>query len=178
VATPYLIAATRTLASRARKCAQTLLFYRSGEPFSSAQKSDMMDGGVNMKPNVRALSITVAAALLVFVSVSLRAGQAAVDISGAWIFSVDTGTVGTPTVTFKQEGEKLTGHYSSQTLGEADFTGTLKGQALSFTFTATIQDMPLPVVYTGTVPNKDEMKGTIDIAGGAASGTFTAKRKP
>ena len=132
-----------------------------------------------MTSNFRVIAMTVAAALLVLVSVSLHAGQAAaVDISGAWIFSVDTGTVGTPTVTFKQEGEKISGHDSSQTLGEADFTGTLKGQDLSFTFTATIQDMPLPVVYKGTVPNKDEMKGTIDIAGGAASGTFTAKRKP
>ena len=132
-----------------------------------------------MKPNVRVLTIAVVATLLAVVSVSLGAGQAAaVDLTGAWIFNVDTGTVGTPTVTFKQEGEKITGHYSSQTLGEADFTGTLKGQDLSFTFTATIQDMPLPVVYKGTVVSKDELKGTIDIAGGAASGTFTGKRKP
>jgi hypothetical protein len=44
-------------------------------------------------------------------------------ISGTWTFDVvtDAGT-GTPTVTLKQDGEKLTGHYSSQTLGEADLT--------------------------------------------------------
>lgn len=124
------------------------------------------------------VTLAIAAAFLVFVGVFPRAQTAPVDITGTWIFTVDTGTVGTPTVTFKQEGEKLTGHYSSMTLGEADFTGTLKGQDLNFTFEAKVQDTPVPVVYKGTVPNKDEIKGTIDIAGGAASGTFTAKRKP
>ena len=44
-----------------------------------------------------------------------------VDVSGKWLFNVttDAGT-GTPTVTLKQTGDSLSGHYSSQTLGEAD----------------------------------------------------------
>lgn len=128
---------------------------------------------------VQVLTFAAVAGLLVFgASAPVRAGQAAkIDITGAWIFSVDTGTIGTPTVTFKQDGEKLTGHYSSQTLGEADFTGALKGQDLAFTFTADLQGTPVPVVYKGTVASKDAMSGTIDVAGGAASGTFTAKRK-
>jgi hypothetical protein len=131
-----------------------------------------------MKQRVQVLTVAIIAVLLGFVSASLHAGQAAkIDITGAWIFSVDTGTIGTPTVTFKQDGEKLTGHYSSATLGEADFTGTLKGQDLAFNFNADLQGTPVPVVYKGTVPNNNEMKGTIDVAGGAASGTFTAKRK-
>lgn len=131
-----------------------------------------------MKQKVQVLTVAVAAVLLVLASASPRAGQAAkIDITGAWIFAVDTGTIGTPTVTFKQDGEKLTGHYSSATLGEADLTGTLKGQDLAFSFSADLQGTAVPVVYKGTVSSNDAMKGTIDVADGAATGTFTAKRK-
>jgi hypothetical protein len=131
-----------------------------------------------MKLRVQVLTVAIAAVLLGFVSSSLHAGQAAkIDITGAWLFSVDTGTIGTPTVTFKQDGEKLTGHYSSSTLGEADFTGTLKGQDIAFTFNADAGGTPVDVVYKGTVASNTDMKGTIAVAGGAVSGTFTGKRK-
>jgi hypothetical protein len=105
------------------------------------------------------------------------AGQAKTDISGTWIFEVvtDAGT-GTPTVTLKQDGEKLTGHYSSQTLGEADLTGTVKGKDVNFTFTADLQGQAAPVTYKATIESPTEMKGTIDIAG-LAGGTFTGKKK-
>jgi hypothetical protein len=119
----------------------------------------------------------VAAIALASVAMRAQAPAPKLDITGAWIFTVDTGTVGTPTVTFKQDGEKLTGHYSSETLGEADFTGTLQGAELNITFTANIQGMDVPVAYKGTVSSNNEMKGTIDVAGGMATGTFTAKRK-
>ena len=37
------------------------------------------------------------------------------DVSGAWAMQIDIGgNAGTPTVTLKQDGEKLTGTYSSQ----------------------------------------------------------------
>ena len=103
--------------------------------------------------------------------------QARVDLTGKWMFEVqtDAGT-GTPTVTFKQDGEKLTGHYSSQTLGEADLTGTVKGQNVNFTFTADLGGQAAPVTYAATIVSKDALKGTIDI-GGLATGTFTGKRQ-
>jgi len=106
------------------------------------------------------------------------AGQAAkVDVSGTWAFTVqtDAGT-GTPTVTLKQDGEKLTGHYSSATLGEADLTGTVKGKAIEFSFSTDAVGTPLTVKYTGTVESKDELKGAVDL-GGLGQGTFTAKRE-
>src|SRR5262249_56364161 len=104
------------------------------------------------------------------------AGQAKTDISGQWTFEVvtDAGT-GTPTVTLKQDGEKLTGHYSSQTLGEADLTGTVKGTDVKFSFNADLQGQSVPVVYTGKIDGKDSMKGTLDIAGAMAQRTFTPK---
>src|SRR5262249_3539862 len=57
------------------------------------------------------------------------AGQSSkVDVTGKWLFNVQTDAgSGTPTVTLKQEGEKLTGHYSSQNFGEQELTGTVKG---------------------------------------------------
>jgi hypothetical protein len=105
------------------------------------------------------------------------AAQAKVDLTGKWVFTVETqaGTT-TPMVTFKQDGEKLTGHYSSQTLGEADLTGTVKGQNVTFNFTADLGGQSAPVTYVATIEDKDSLKGTIDVAG-LASGTFTGKRQ-
>ena len=57
------------------------------------------------------------------------------DVTGTWLFSVTTDAgSGTPTISFKQDGENLAGHYSGQ-LGEVDLTGTLKGTAIAFGFT-------------------------------------------
>ena len=103
--------------------------------------------------------------------------QDKVDITGKWVFQVETSAgTGTPTVTFKQDGEKLTGHYSSMTLGEADFTGTVKGREIAFTFNADVGGMQIPVSYTATAEGKDAMKGKIVITG-LGDGTFTGKRQ-
>src|SRR6478672_4503883 len=78
------------------------------------------------------------------------------DITGTWTFDVITDAGGgTPTVTFKQDGEKLSGHYSSQNLGEADLTGTVKGQNVNFTFQADLGGQGVTVTYTATLDNKD-----------------------
>jgi hypothetical protein len=109
---------------------------------------------------------------------TVHAGQAGkVDVTGTWIFDVttDAGT-GTPTVTLKQDGDKLTGHYSSGNLGEADLTGTVKGTDVRFSFTAEVQGTSLPVNYRGTVENNSSMKGTLTISG-LGEGTFTGKKK-
>src|SRR5438067_6457608 len=106
----------------------------------------------------RVLLFLFALALASFAS----AGQSStVDVTGKWLFSVqtDAGT-GTPTVTLKQDGEKLTGHYSSANLGEADVTGTIKAKDIKFSFKAGTQDAALEVTYTGTVEDKDSLKGT------------------
>jgi hypothetical protein len=98
------------------------------------------------------------------------------DVSGTWTFEVQTDAgSGTPTVTFKQDGEKLAGHYSSATLGEADLTGTVKGAEIAFAFTANVQGTSLPVTYAGTVDSATTMKGTLTITG-VGNGTFTGKK--
>jgi hypothetical protein len=127
----------------------------------------------------QSLLATVTAILVAGVTLAAFAAQdtARVDLTGKWIFDVTTSAgAGTPTVTFKQSGETLTGHYSSTNLGEADLTGTVKGRDVSFKFTGTVQGMAVDVTYAGTIESKDAMKGTLDI-GGLAQGTFTAKRQ-
>jgi hypothetical protein len=102
-------------------------------------------------------------------------GAQANDVTGEWTFNVQTDQGGgTPAITLKQDGEKLTGKYVGQ-LGNADLTGTLKGNAIRFTFTLDVQGQQAPVTYEGTV-EKNTMKGKLDIAG-MVNGTFTATKK-
>ena len=97
------------------------------------------------------------------------------NVTGDWTFTVTTDQgSGTPTMTFKQDGEKLSGKYNGQ-FGSADLTGTVKGTAIQFSFTIDVQGQQAPATYKGTV-EKDTMKGTMDI-GGMVNGTFTATKK-
>jgi hypothetical protein len=117
-------------------------------------------------------------ALAVIFGTPLGSAQdAKIDITGKWVFTVETSAgSGTPTVTLKQDGEKLTGHYSSMQLGEADLTGSVKGKEITFNFMANVLDMQIPVSYTGTIESKDALKGKIVITG-LGDGTFTGKRQ-
>jgi hypothetical protein len=100
-----------------------------------------------------------------------------VDVTGVWIFTVESQAgKSTPTITFKQEGEKLTGQYSSQLMGQADLTGTVKGQSIEFVVSANVQGTAIALKYTGSVDSKDSMKGTLS-AGDFGDGTFTGARK-
>jgi hypothetical protein len=100
----------------------------------------------------------------------------AIDVTGAWAFEVETGNgTGTPTMTFKQDGEKLTGSYSGL-LGEAQLNGTLKGKDITFRIEVNFQGTPLTVVYSGTVETASTMKGSVKLAD-FGEGTFTAKKK-
>ena len=116
-------------------------------------------------------------ALVLAASFSAAAQSGKVDVTGKWTFNVQTDAgSGTPTVTLKQDGEKLTGHYSSQTFGEQEVTGSIKGSDLKFSFSADVQGNSLTVTYTGKAESKDALKGTVDL-GGLGQGTFTAKRQ-
>jgi hypothetical protein len=102
--------------------------------------------------------------------------SANLDVSGSWAFTVETPAgSGTPTMTFKQDGEKLTGRYVGQ-LGEAPLAGTLKGSAIEFAIDLTLEGNAVRILYAGTV-EKDSIKGTVKF-GDIAEGTFTAAKKP
>jgi hypothetical protein len=98
------------------------------------------------------------------------------DVAGAWALTVETAQgTGSPSVTFKQDGEKLTGTYSSQVFGEQKVTGTIKGNAITFSFTGSLEGTTMTVTYSGTV-DKDTMKGKVAI-GELGEATFTGKKK-
>ena len=125
-----------------------------------------------MKSVLRILLVAVATIGLLS---SARLGAQGTNVTGEWAFTVQTDQGGgSPTITFKQDGEKLTGKYVGQ-LGNADLTGTVKGTAIHFTFTVDVQGQQAPVTYDGTV-EKNTMKGKLDI-GGMVNGTFTATKK-
>lgn len=98
-----------------------------------------------------------------------------VDVSGTWAFQVTTeaGT-GSPTVTLKQDGEKLTGRYSGM-FGEAPLTGQIKDKAFSFKVTMTIQGNDVTLTYSGTI-DQSSASGRVTF-GDLAEGTFTGKKQ-
>ena len=127
------------------------------------------------KMHARVAVVGAVLMLALGLSAARGAAQAKVDVTGKWAFNVETSAgAGTPTFTFKQDGEKLTGHYTG-TFGEADLTGTVKGADITFSFTVDAQGNSLKETYTGTV-DKDTMKGKLVIEG-LGEGTFTAKRQ-
>ncbi len=124
-----------------------------------------------MKSILKAHALILALALLLSAQVLAQA----TNVTGEWAFTVTTDQgAGNPVLTFKQDGEKLTGKYAGQ-LGAADLTGTVKGDAIHFVFTLDVQGQQAPVTYDGTI-EKNTMKGKMDI-GGMVSGTFTGTKK-
>lgn len=123
------------------------------------------------------LLVAVAAAMF---GLADHAAAQAVDMTGTWTFQVDVqGQVTNPTATFEQAGNALTGQYSSATLGDADFTGTVDGSDVTFSFDAVLaaqgQQVPVSVTYDGTVDEEGVFTGTIDL-GGMAGGSVTGTR--
>jgi hypothetical protein len=113
--------------------------------------------------------------LTILCAVTLSYAQTA-DMTGKWVFQVETTAGGgTPTFTFKQEGDKLTGHYSGQ-LGEADLAGTVKGRQMDFKFVTEVQGFRVEAIYSGRIEGTDSVKGTVVLAG-LGEGTFTGKRQ-
>jgi len=131
-----------------------------------------------MSNRVRSTGTLATALAALFVLGSAKAAAQTVDVTGTWNMEVvtETGTTN-PTMTLEQhDGGHFTGQYSSATLGEAELEGSVTGMQVRFTFQAEMQGQPIPVAYVATVDADGVMTGTIDIAGGLATGTFTARR--
>ena len=127
-----------------------------------------------------AILLAFALALAVATPQPLRAGAPSqdkpADVAGTWALTVETSAgTGTPGVQLIQDGETLTGTYSSQVFGEQKVTGTIKGSAITFSFNASIQDTAVTVTYTGTVDGAT-MKGKVTL-GDLGEGTFTGEKR-
>ncbi len=122
---------------------------------------------------VGSLAIVMLAMGLVSVS-----AQNPADVGGGWALTVDTeaGGTTTPSITLVQDGSELTGHYSSDTLGEADVTGSVDGNNVRFSFDAEAGGYALEVTYTGALQEDGTLSGTMSL-GGFGDGTFTGKRR-
>ncbi len=126
-----------------------------------------------MKYAIR-ISTMLATALVIALTGAVEA-RAQTSLSGAWTFTVDLdGSITYPAVTLVQDGETLTGHYSSEGLGENDITGTVSEMKITIMFSADPGlGQVIDVVYTGTIDEEGMISGTLDL-GGLAQGTFTA----
>ena len=122
---------------------------------------------------IRVSEMLTKAVMIALVGAAEASAQA--NLSSAWTFTVDVdGSITNPAVTLVQDGETLTGHYSSEGLGENDFTGTVSEMKITITFSADPGlGMAIDVVYTGTIDEEGMISGTLDL-GGLAEGTFTA----
>ena len=124
------------------------------------------------------LAVGMVATVVAMMAVGFTvAAQASADVAGDWALSVDTeqGTT-PPSVTLEQNGSELTGHYSSETLGEADVKGNVNGNEVTFSLSANVQGYPIDVTYTGTVQDDGTLSGQISL-GGLGGGTFTGKKR-
>ncbi len=116
----------------------------------------------------------LSAAVITAVTATASAQHVLADVTGKWTFAVVTenGT-GTPAVVLKQEGEKLTGTYESARMGLRPIEGTVTKDSINFA----LKGGEVELRFIGTVTDKDNMKGVVDLAG-QGSATFTAKRNP
>jgi hypothetical protein len=114
-------------------------------------------------------------AIFVLSSVVL-ASAAPASIAGQWQFTVELAVgTGRPLVTFKQDGEKITGTYEGR-YGKSNLEGTVKENHVEFTVTVVAEGTTVSGVFSGTCEN-DRMSGDVDYEG-AGDGTWTAVRVP
>jgi hypothetical protein len=127
-----------------------------------------------MKKSIKSAALTAFVIATLLAAASAFAADTA-KVAGDWTLSVETpnGTR-TPTASFKQEGENLTGTYKGA-LGEAPLKGSIKGNEIKFTVTVNTPNGELALDYSGTVDG-DSMKGTVKF-GQLGEGTFTGKKK-
>jgi len=99
----------------------------------------------------------------------------AADVTGTWIMAVETGAgSGSPTFILVQKGEALSGSYRGL-LGEAQVTGTVKGEDVTIEYKVEGQGGTLAVKYSGKTDGKT-MSGRVSL-GQLGEGTFTGTKQ-
>jgi hypothetical protein len=122
-----------------------------------------------------ALSLAIIPAVAHSQSTPAKADTSKTDVTGKWAFNLESPFPGTPTVTFKQKGDSISGQYISQVLGTKDFVGTAKAGKVDFAFAAESGGQSFTMTFAGKLSDADTMTGTLDFSG-MANGTFSAKR--
>jgi hypothetical protein len=115
------------------------------------------------------------AALLTIGAFTIAQVAGAVDVTGTWIMAVQTGAgSGSPTFILVQKGDALSGSYKGQ-LGEAQVTGTVKGDDVTIEYTVDGPAGSLSVKYSGKTDGKT-MSGKVSL-GQMGEGTFTGTKQ-
>ena len=115
------------------------------------------------------------AVVLVLISAALVSAAPA-NIAGQWQFTVELAVgTGRPLVTFRQDGEKISGTYEGR-YGKSNLEGAVKENHVEFTVTLVAEGTTVSGVFSGTYEN-DRMAGDVEYEG-AGDGTWTAVRVP
>ena len=126
--------------------------------------------------------VWVTAAVVVLVLCGAQTRAAAFDLTGTWKCEVtfDDGRKGTPTFTFKQEGEKLSGNYKGG-LGEAPVTGIVKGDEVTFAFKAKVTGMgdeqEITVTFNGKIAADGSLQGSVKATALMPPGKWLARKQ-
>ena len=100
--------------------------------------------------------------------------SAQTSVAGDWDGSFNTPGGARPfKIVLKVDGEKLTGT-AKRSSGDVPITGTIKGDAINFSYTINYGGNDLTLIYSGKVAG-DSMSGTVSF-GGNAEETWSAKR--
>jgi hypothetical protein len=105
------------------------------------------------------------------------AAKPAASLTGDWVASVELPNMtANPGLTLKQDGETLTGDYTSAQYGKFPIKGTVKGNDVTFWFAMSVEGTAMNVTYTGKVEADGSLKGSVNY-GDMMSGTFSATKK-
>jgi hypothetical protein len=117
---------------------------------------------------------TIALFVLALLVAAPALAQTPASVAGDWDLTINSPQgASTVRVSFKQDGDKVTGLFKSQ-MGELPFTGTMTGNDLKFGFAIPVQGQSLDITLTGKVA-ADTIAGKADF-GGMAEGDWSAKR--
>ena len=113
---------------------------------------------------------------LALAMVTLTAAASAQSIAGEWDAAMNTpGGVRNFKIVFEVHGDSLSGTVR-RAAGDVPLRGTVKGNAVKFSYTVNYNGNDLTLTMTATVDG-DAMKGTVDFAG-AGEDEFSARRVP
>lgn len=125
-------------------------------------------------------------ALLCLISLALvspvaaqTAPPKALDVTGKWVVVLEL-SIGTsnPALTLKQDGNKVTGTYTSSRYGESKLTGTINDKrVLTFTVALSAEGTDVTMLFTGEVSADGQLveKGIVNIEG-LGEGSWAAKK--
>ena len=116
----------------------------------------------------------VAAILCCSIALSAAIALEPAKVAGKWNGRLQLESIsGSPVLTFKQDGEKLSGTYQGY-YGATPLEGTIKEKEIAFAVTFNIEGTKTQGIFTGTVDG-DSMGGRVEFEG-AGSGTWSAVR--